>query len=86
MAKLVLVTEVMRTVAGSTGWYEISGANLLVPRDVSERVCFGLVCAWSGTCKLPVSCWSALGTVLEHIWLSCIQKCLSNVLFDHSVL
>ena len=49
MAKLVLVTEAMCTVAGSTGWHEqISGANLFVPRTrrVSEGVCFGLVCAW----------------------------------------
>lgn len=49
MAKLVLVTEAMRTVAGSTDCYEqMSGANLLVPRTghVPEGVCFGLVCAW----------------------------------------
>lgn len=49
MAKLVLVTEPMHTVAGRTGWYEqSSGANLLVPRTrhVSGGVCFGLVCAW----------------------------------------
>lgn len=49
MAKLVLVTEVMHTVAGSTGRYEqISGANPLVPRTrhVPEGVWFGLVCAW----------------------------------------
>lgn len=53
MAKLVLVTEVMPAVAGSTGWYEqISGANLLIPRTkhVSEGVCFGLACDWVGTC------------------------------------
>jgi len=49
MAKLVLGAAAMCTVAGSTDWCEqISGANLLVPRTrrVSERACFGLVCAW----------------------------------------
>lgn len=49
MAKLVLVTEAMHTVGGSTGWYEqISRANLFVlrTRHMSEGVCFGLVCDW----------------------------------------
>lgn len=53
MAKLVLVTEAMHTVAGSTGWYEqISGANLLVlrTRHMSEGICFAWFWDLLATC------------------------------------